>query len=278
MTAGGISYSGIVGARKVTLPSVESWGTNMNILRDPPKSIFTRKIDKVFDTQEYSRMVEASADDRYCENIQVYPRGINPSVSISYGNYGNNGGKLMHFGKGNQLSGGDDYKNGQSAIYDSQNPANNRPGFGEAASSWQACQVSNGNTMAKYPYRVDIDGDFRPPIWPEARLAPLSRLPRNVTNLYTNPLTPKWIDRSTCDESVYKRAIKTEFFNTNVTPTCTYQMGAIQSANNRTLTTTHLNNVIRDNINTETFTQKSQNIHPGPKGLYRLTVYVIMLI
>jgi hypothetical protein len=33
MSAGGISYSGVLGNRKVTLPSVESWGTDMNILR-----------------------------------------------------------------------------------------------------------------------------------------------------------------------------------------------------------------------------------------------------
>ena len=30
------SYSGVVGYGKTTLPSVESWGENMNILRDPP--------------------------------------------------------------------------------------------------------------------------------------------------------------------------------------------------------------------------------------------------
>ena len=58
MSAGGISYSGVLGNRKVTLPSVETWGTNMNILRDPPKSIYTRKIDKVDSTQEVQRMAE----------------------------------------------------------------------------------------------------------------------------------------------------------------------------------------------------------------------------
>mgnify|MGYP001254298753 CR=1 FL=1 len=44
-------------------------------------------------------------------------------------------------------------------------------------------------------------------------------------------------------------------------------MGPVQSANNRTLTSTHLNNVIRDNINTEAFTPKSQDIHTGTDHL-----------
>ena len=50
MSAGGISYSGITNYGKCTLPSVESWNTNMNILRDPPKSVTTRRIDKVGET------------------------------------------------------------------------------------------------------------------------------------------------------------------------------------------------------------------------------------
>ena len=43
MSAGGISYDCLTTSRKVTLPSVESWGTNMNIVKDPNKGIFTKK-------------------------------------------------------------------------------------------------------------------------------------------------------------------------------------------------------------------------------------------
>ena len=264
MTAGGISYSGIVGDRKVTLPSVESWGTNMNILRDPPKSIVTRKIDKVFDTQQYTRMVEEASDDRYCENVQIYPRGVNPSVSVSYSNTGG-GSKLMHIGKGSLTSGGSNNFDGQTAINES-NPINNRPGFAQSASAWQSPGVSNGNTMAKYVHRIDLDGDFRPPVQPQSRLQPLSRTSRNLTNLYTNPGTPKWIERATCDESVYKRAIKDEFFNTNVTPTSTYHMGAIQSADTRNISSVNINNMMRENLTTFASTQKSENIHTGAIG------------
>lgn len=82
-----VSYSGVVGYGKVTLPSVESWGTSMNILRDPPKSITTRKIDKVGETS-YMPNLMAESGDRICENISYYPKGTNPMVSVSYNNSG----------------------------------------------------------------------------------------------------------------------------------------------------------------------------------------------
>lgn len=87
-----ISYSMIVGNKgKATLPSVESWGADMNILRDPPKSITTRRIDKVGETSEITQMIQ-DANDRANEAILVYARGTNPMVSVSYDNAGNNGG------------------------------------------------------------------------------------------------------------------------------------------------------------------------------------------
>jgi hypothetical protein len=87
-----ISYSALNNYGAVTLPSVDSWGTNMNIQRDPPKSITTRKIDKVGDTNLITEMIGDSGD-RTSEVINVFGRGINPSVSVSYSNYGNNGGQ-----------------------------------------------------------------------------------------------------------------------------------------------------------------------------------------
>jgi len=258
MNAGGITYSGILGNRKVTLPSVESWGTNMNILKDPPKSIHTRKIDKVFDTQEYSRMVEESVDDRQCENIQVYPRGINPSVSVSYGNYGNNGGKLMYFGKDNKLGGGSDYM-ANGIVADGYN----RPGVSQQASSWKACQVSNGHTHAKYPYRVDIDGAFRPPLMPETRLMPLSRQPRLATNVFTNPFAPKYAERNSCID-VVKRSTVPELFNTTVQATSTGLINPTKAADTRQLNSVHMDRMINsDMANKEMYSQKSENIHLG---------------
>jgi hypothetical protein len=92
MSAGGLSYSGLINYGKATLPSVDSWGTNMNILRDPPKSIHTRRIDKVGQTSDITEMIDESGN-RACEAINVYARGINPFVSVSYSNEGNNGGQ-----------------------------------------------------------------------------------------------------------------------------------------------------------------------------------------
>jgi hypothetical protein len=92
MSAGGLSYSGLVNHGKITLPSVGNWGTNMNILRDPHKSITTRRIDKVGDTNFITETIDDSGG-RINEAIQVYARGVNPSVSVSYNNYSNNGGQ-----------------------------------------------------------------------------------------------------------------------------------------------------------------------------------------
>ena len=92
MSAGGITYDMILPRRVATLPSVESWGTNMNILKDPPKGLYTRRIDKVGDTQEITIDIDG-AGDRICEMINVYGRGINQMVGVNYGNNGTNGGR-----------------------------------------------------------------------------------------------------------------------------------------------------------------------------------------
>jgi hypothetical protein len=91
MSAGGLSYSGLRTSAKVTLPSVDSWNTNMNILKDPVKSVFTRRKDKVGDTQEIL-LAQEDSGDRIAECINVYARGVNPMVSVSYDNYGTNAG------------------------------------------------------------------------------------------------------------------------------------------------------------------------------------------
>lgn len=88
-----ISYSGIVNYGKVTLPSVEQWYTNTNILRDPPKSVTTRRKDRVGETSEITQTL-AESGDRFCDNINYYARGVNPMVGVSYNNdnNGNQGG------------------------------------------------------------------------------------------------------------------------------------------------------------------------------------------
>jgi hypothetical protein len=88
------SYSSIVNNGKVTLPSVDTWGTNMNIIRDPPKSIMTRRRDKVGENNDMLKMIDNS--DRSTDAILRFARGVNPSVSVSYSN---SGGLLQNSGK-----------------------------------------------------------------------------------------------------------------------------------------------------------------------------------
>ena len=88
-----LSYSSLTNSGKVTLPSIDSWGTNMNIMRDPPKSIMTRRRDKVGENSDILQMIDNS--DRSNEAILRFSRGVNPSVSVSYSN---NGGSLQNFG------------------------------------------------------------------------------------------------------------------------------------------------------------------------------------
>ena len=90
MSTGGLSYSALKSKAKTSLPSVSNWGTNMNILRDPPKSITTRRKIKVGDTSALTETINDSGD-RVCEAIQKFARGVNPSVSVSYSTHGNKG-------------------------------------------------------------------------------------------------------------------------------------------------------------------------------------------
>ena len=187
-----ISYSGLTNYGKVILPSADSWGSNMNILRDPPKSITTRRIDKVGQTSEITSMIDES-ENRACEAINVYSRGINPMVSVSYDNVGNNGG---------QRSGG---------VYGNSN----LPGQMNAG----------GQTQAYLPYRIMRDGAFRPPVVTQADLLPLSRLPRIWTTAFTKP---GFVDFSkkmkSCGTAENTKEVKTKLLNTSVRPTAVYKI------------------------------------------------------
>ena len=82
-----ISYSGIIGHNKVTLPSVEGWGTNLNIRREPAKAVHTRKLDKVGETSVITQTY-ADSSDRWCDSINYYARGIDPMKAVTYNNTG----------------------------------------------------------------------------------------------------------------------------------------------------------------------------------------------
>ena len=81
-----LSYSSLVNSGKVTLPSVDAWSSNLNIMKDPPKSVMTRRKDKVGENNDLLKMIDNS--DRSTEAILRFARGVNPSVSVSYSNNG----------------------------------------------------------------------------------------------------------------------------------------------------------------------------------------------
>jgi len=89
-----INYNAIIGNRaKVTLPSSEGWKSTNSILRDPPKSITTRRIDHV-DTDGSLNKLYAESGDRFSENINLYARGVNPFVAVQYSNTQYSGGQI----------------------------------------------------------------------------------------------------------------------------------------------------------------------------------------
>lgn len=134
----------------VTLPSVDGFLSNLNILRDPPKSIHTRYIEKVGVTSKITEQLAAESD-RFCENILPFARGVNPMVDVSYTNYGTNGGQYR-----NQVG------THQEGMIQTQ-------------------------SQSSLPYKVMVGGAFRPPIIGPRELLPLSRLPRIATTQTSNP-------------------------------------------------------------------------------------------
>ena len=184
-----ISYSGITNRGKITLPSVDSWSTNMNILKDPPKSITTRRVDKVGQTSNITQMIDDSGN-RVCEGILQYARGVNPMVSVSYSNEGTNGGQ---------------YKN--------------LP-YGGAQSE---TTLNFGQRQAFLPYR--IGESFRPPVVTASQLMPLSRMPRVWTTAFTQPGFADFSKKiKNCDSPDDVKEVKKEIITTSVKPTGVYKI------------------------------------------------------
>jgi len=188
-----ISYSGIIGygSGKATLPSVDTWGTSMNILKDPPKSIHTRQNNNhILLTSEITQMIQDSGD-RVNEAILVYPRGVNPMVDVSYDNYGNNGGQR----RANITSAG---------LVDGS---------------------SNSGKQSYLPYRIMQGGAFRPPTRDQRELLPLSRLPRTSTSSYTQPGFADFSKKLQTPSDNEKGTKKPEdVLRWNIRPTMTYKI------------------------------------------------------
>jgi hypothetical protein len=145
-----ISYSALTSYGKATLPSVESWNGNFDIVRDPPSAIHTRRIVKVGDNNDLLNWNDDSGS-RINEMINVYARGNNPMVSVQYSNHGNTGSGLM--------------------------------GVEGGTSGSTMNNLFSAGGGGKLPYRIMDKGAFRPPILRQEDLLPLSRMPRKCTSV-----------------------------------------------------------------------------------------------
>ncbi len=180
-----ITFSGLTTYGKVTLPSIEGGLGTMKIVKDPPKSIHTRKIDKVGDSNQLLDDIDCGSD-RACEAIKLFARGVDPMKCVNYSNAG------VSSGQGSCVSGN----------------------FGKT--------IGKGSG-GKLPVRIMNDGAFRPPIMTQEQLMPLSRQPRLATSCITNPEAIDYSIRNTCNED-YKRAVKQEVIQTNIRPTAIYRV------------------------------------------------------
>lgn len=87
-----LSFSGLTCHGKSGMPSVEGWGTSTNIMKDPPKSIHTKRKDKVGTTSHITQQV-ADSGDRYNEVIRKFALGINQFTDVEYNNNASNIGR-----------------------------------------------------------------------------------------------------------------------------------------------------------------------------------------
>ena len=161
--------------KSFTLPSWDQ----VHILREPPKSIHTRKKERV-DMSNVNYMIR-NDDSRINEGVSYLARGVNPMVDVMYNNVGGGGG-----GK---------------------------------TTSMPMIQASN-------PYKIMKDGAFRPPMFTQDDLLPLSRLRRPETTAITNPGIRSGFTIHDIDKVMDKDAVKTSIDKTRVNffcrPTATF--------------------------------------------------------
>lgn len=79
-------YSAISSNKNFSITETDGWGGNLDIKKDPVRSIYTRKITKVGMDNSLLDSIDDSGD-RICEGVNKFARGVNPMVSMQYGNY-----------------------------------------------------------------------------------------------------------------------------------------------------------------------------------------------
>ncbi len=160
-----ISFSSALRSHgKVTLPSVDNgWLINSSIVKDPPKSITTRRIDKVGDAQMIVDMIEDNGD-RICGSIMKFPRGVNPAGEMAD--------PLLTSKERNATI----QNNSNNAVRPSTDPGYRFSSqFGRGSGGYLARRI------------MMYAGAFRPPLYTQEQLLPLSRQPRLRTSCITHP-------------------------------------------------------------------------------------------
>ncbi|ABF82129.1 hypothetical protein MIV099R [Invertebrate iridescent virus 3] len=141
-----ISYSALTTHGKSTLPSIEGWNGNHNIVKNPPSAVHTRRIIKV-GTDNCLLEATHESGGRSDQVIRQFARGVNPMVSVQYSNHGTGG--------NGSLTTPNDYS------------------------------IFTTGGHGKLPNRIMKGGAFRPPIIKKEDLLPLSRLPREQTSVFS---------------------------------------------------------------------------------------------
>lgn len=160
-------FSSLRSHPRVTLPSVDNgWLINNSIIKDPPKSIHTRRIDKVGSTQMVTDMIEDNGS-RICGEIMKFPRGVNPAAEYTEPITGTNNSvgntSTIRDNSGNPLT----LRSDPGYMFHDQ--------FGRGSGGYLARRI------------MMYSGAFRPPIYTQEQLLPLSRQPRVRTSCVTHP-------------------------------------------------------------------------------------------
>lgn len=152
-----------------TLPAFEK----VHIFKDPIKSYTTRKKERVEWGDVSHRLRENP--DYTSDNINYHARGVNPMVSVSYGQ------------QGQSVSGGN---------------------------------LIGSTTTVRHPYKVARDGAFRPPLFRQEDLLPLSRQRRPEVVVRPGLAAPGQPVQTNVESKLDKAIVKA-----TVHPMASYNMG-----------------------------------------------------
>jgi hypothetical protein len=80
-----ISFSSITDRNKTDYDTIDDWYITNTIIKEPTKSIQTRRIIKVGDNNDLLDVTDSSVD-RVSDSILQFSRSVNPMVSVEYNN------------------------------------------------------------------------------------------------------------------------------------------------------------------------------------------------